>query len=399
MPGPFAISDRVTVGVKPEAVFGTIGGAGNYYLLRLISESLKYEPKTVQSQELTGDRQIRDLIIVDADASGDVGAEFSYGEHDFLMAAALGGVWGNYAGTNGDTGVITVTITLANTITASAGTPFQNLTPGQWFRMSGMVNAQNNNLFQVVTATPTIITTAAAALVNEAATATAKVQAARVINGTTLTTFDIERKNVDLTQFECFRGLGVNMLAIAYKTASILQSTFSLMGKDSKPMQGTTSLPGAATPSQTGAVMNAVNNVSNIYEGGALLTSTYLQSLDIKTNANLRALKAIGNLGAVALALGELDVQVSFAGYLADSTIYNKFINNTATSLSLRMTDSTGQAYVVTFPYGKYASATRPTGGKNQDVILSATFQALKDPVSGVTMVIDRCGAAIVPWA
>lgn len=399
MPGPFAITDRVTLGIKPEAVFGTIPVAGNYYLLRIMQENLKYSPKFVQSQELTGDRQIRDLILVDADAAGDIGSEMSYGEHDFLMAAALGGIWGNYAGTNGDTGVITVTITLANTITASAGTPFTNMAVGQWFRMSGMVNAQNNNLFQVVTVAPTVITTAAAALVNEVATATAKVQAARLVNSTNVITFVPERKNTDLTQFEAFRGMGVNNMAMAFKLGSILQNTFSMIGKDAMAMQATTRLPGTPTASQTGAVMNSVNNVSNIYEGGALLTSTYLQSLDVKSNGNLRALKALANLGAVGLNLGELDVEVSFTGYLADSSIYNKYINGTPTSFSVRLTDSIGQAYVLTFPYAKYQDASRPTGGKNQDVILSANLQVLKDPVSGVSMVIDRCGAAITPWA
>lgn len=399
MPGPFAISDRVVLAVKPEAVFGTIPVAGNNYLLRFMSESLTYGVKTVQSAEITGDRQIRDLIAVDADVTGDLGFELQYGEHDPLLAYALAGTFGNLAGTTGDTGVITVTVTLANTITASAGTPFQNLAVGQWFRLSGMVNAQNNNLFQVVTIAPTIITVAAAALINETATATAKVQASRLINGSTLTTFDVERKNSDLNLLECFRGNCVNGVDLSLKIGAIMQGTAHVMGKDAMPMQGTTRLPGTPTPSLTNAVMNAVSNVSNIYEGGALLTSTYLQSLDIKTNANIRSLKAIGNFGAVAMNLGQFDVQVSFTGYLADSTIYNKFINGTATSLSFRLTDSVGNAYVVTIPYGKYQTATRPTGGKNQDVILSATIQALKDPVTGVSMIIDRCGVAVTALA
>lgn len=399
MPGPFAISDRVTLALKPEATFGVIPGAGNNYQLRFMSESLNYAVKTVQSAEITGDRQIRDLIVADADVTGDLGFEFQYGEHDPLLANALAGTFGNLAGTTGDTGAITVTVTLANTITASAGTPFQNLAVGQWFRLSGMINAQNNNLFQVVTVAPTIITVAAAALVNEAGTATAKVQAARLINGSTLTTFDVERKNGDLTLFECFRGIATNALALSLKTGSILQGTASVMGKDALPMQATTRLPGTATPSLTNTVMNSVSNVSNIYEGGVLLVNTYLQTLDLKTNANIRALKAIGNFGAVAMNLGQLDVAVSFTGYLADSTIYNKFINNTATSFSFRLTDSAGNAYVITFPYGKYQTATRPTGGKNQDVILSGSIQALKDPVTGVTMIVDRCGAAVTALA
>ncbi len=400
MPGPFAISDRVTLGFKPEAAgaYAVIAATGNNYALRFMTESMKLNLKTIQSQEITGDRQVRDVIPVDLDSGGDIGTEWSYGEYDTLLAYSLGSVFANFAGTTGDTGVFTATITLANTLTASAGTPFQNLVPGQWFRLSGMINAQNNGVFQIVTVTPTIITTIAAALVNEAGTATAKVQAGRCTNGIQVPTFTMERKNGDLTQFEALRGCAINNLAIAYKTGSILTATFSMMGKDAKPMQGTTSLPGTITPSLTNTVMNAVSNVGFITEGGTLLTSTYFQSLDIKINTNLRMLKAIGNLGPVALQVGDFDAEISFTGYLADASLYNKYLTNAVTSLSLRMTDSQGQAYIITFPYGKYQTAQRPTGGKNQDIILGATFQALKDPVTGVSMIIDRCGAAVTAW-
>lgn len=399
MPGPFAISDRVTLGFKPElsTAYGVIVATGNNYALRFMSETMKANLKTVQSMEITGDRQVRDVIPVDLDTGGDIAAEWSYGEYDQLLSYALGSTFGNLAGTTGDTGVITVTISAVNTITASAGTPFLNMVPGQWFRMSGMVNAANNNIFQIATVTSTVITTAAT-LINEVATATAKFQAGRCSNGISVPTFTMERKNGDLTQFEALRGCAVSNLAIAYKAGAIVSTTFTLMGKNAAPMQGTTNLPGTITPSLANTVMNAVSNVGFITEGGAPLTSTYFQSLDIKIATNLRMLKGIGNLGPVALQVGDFDAEITFAGYLADASLYNKYLNNTPTSLSLRMTDAAGQAYILTFPYGKYQTAQRPTGGKNQDIILGANFQALKDPVTGVSLIIDRCGAAVTAW-
>jgi hypothetical protein len=219
-----------------------------------------------------------------------------------------------------------------------------------------------------------------------------------LVNGVTVRSFDIERKNADITQFECFRGVAVSNLAWAYKLGSIIGLTISVMGKDAQVMQATTRLPGTVQASQAGTVMNAVSNLSLITEGGALLSNTYLQSLDEKINPNLRPLKAIGNLGAIGMQYGDFDAQISFSVYLADAALYNKYIASTPTSLRYMKTDAAGNSYVVTYPYGKYQTADRSTGGKNADVLLKMMFQALKDPVTGVSMIIDRCGTAVPAW-
>ena len=155
---------------------------------------------------------------------------------------------------------------------------------------------------------------------------------------------------------------------------------------------------GSRTSSLTHPIMNAVSNISNIYEGGSLLTSTYVRSLTLSVSNNVEMLKAIGNMGPVDFRLGEFNARLSAEFYLADATLYNKFINNTSTSFSYRMTDANGYAYVVTITNGNYATGQRPNPGRNNSIILTMEMEGLED-ANGTVLIIDRCGPAVTPWA
>lgn len=396
---PLAQSDRELLSFKPEATFGTVAGTGNHYALRMTGEQLKYNVVTAKSNELRNARGVADLIVVDADAGGSVPAEFSYGEYDSLIAAALATAPSNVVGTNGAT---TGTATFSATgMTYSAGAPFSACESGQWIRVSGAVNTGNNKLVQItgILGTGTGISVSSGTFAAETGTANVVSQGARFKNGTTKLSFSVERRNQDLSAaYECFRGQVVDKWSQQYRAGAVIGQTFDFMGKDALPMSTGSALPGSRTASLTNSIMNAVSHISNIYEGGSLLTSTYVRSLDLSTMNNVEMLKAIGNFGPVDFRLGEFNVELKAELYLADATIYNKFINNTGSSFSYRMTDAAGNAYVVTLPNADYATGERPNPGRNNAIILSVTMQGLEDS-SGNAIIIDRCGAAVTPWA
>jgi hypothetical protein len=147
------ISDLELLRVKPEAAtvagFGIIVATGNFYNLRITDEDLVYDLATAESQELGGDRQVIDQVIVGAGVSGGIGYEPSYGEHDWLQEAALANPVGNVVGTNGE-GTGTATFT-ATGVTVSAGTPFAAVEVGQWIRTPNAAVTGNRKLAQVVT--------------------------------------------------------------------------------------------------------------------------------------------------------------------------------------------------------------------------------------------------------
>src|SRR3990167_1374915 len=157
-----ATSNRAKIRYALEAIFGTPPATLSNEL-RITGESLAYSIKTDTSKEIRSDRQITDQILVGADASGDINFELSYKEYDKFFESALQSAW---LGMNDVTG-ITATITLANTLTASAGTPFAGIVAGQKVRFSGWATVANNAELTVVTASPTVLTFAASALTNE----------------------------------------------------------------------------------------------------------------------------------------------------------------------------------------------------------------------------------------
>lgn len=394
-----AQSDRELLSFKPEATFGDVAGTGNHYGLRMNGQQLKYNIVTAKSNEIRPGRGVGDLIVVDADAGGQVPTELSFGEYDPLIAAALACAASNVVGTNG---VTTGTGTFSATgLQYSAGAPFAACESGQWIGVSGAVNTGNNKLVQItgILGTGTGITVSSGTFTVETGTSGVIARGARYKNGSTKLSFSAERRNQDLTaQYECFRGLVVNAWSQQYRAGAVIGQTLDFMGKDALPMSTGSALPGSRTASLTNPIVNAVSHMSNIYEGGALLTSTYVRELTLSVTNNIEMLKAVGNLGPVDFRLGEFNVKLDAVLYLADASIYNKFINNTGSSFSYRITDALGNAYVVTIPNGDYATGERPNPGRNNSIVLTTSIEGLED-ANGVALIIDRVGAAVTPWA
>jgi hypothetical protein len=179
---------------------------------------------------------------------------------------------------------------------------------------------------------------------------------------------------------------------------SIVGQTFGFMGKDALPMSTGTALPGSLTASATNPIVNAVNQIGTIREGGAALSGTYCRGLSMQVSNNVEMLKALENLGAVDFRLGEFSVQLQMTLYLADATYYNKFINNTNTSFSWRVTDAGGNPYMFTLPSMDYATAKRTNPGRNNALLLELTGEGLEDSL-GRVLIIDRLGGAVTMWA
>jgi uncharacterized protein YceK len=81
--------------------------------------------------------------------------------------------------------------------------------------------------------------------------------------------------------------------------------------------------------------------------------------------------------------------------YLADGTLYDKFVTNTASSISWSAVDGAGNGYVFQLPKIKFSDAKVTGGALNSDAMLSIPFTALMDPVTGKTIIIDRVGNGV----
>jgi hypothetical protein len=397
---PQASTSRAQVRYVPESAFGVIPGVGNPFDLRMTGESLDFSIQKERSREIRADRMTTDLVPVGAQAGGGVNFELSYNEYDDLLEAVPQGTWSVY-GTAG-VGTSFSAAYAANTITAAVApvgsSAFTTLAQGQWLQIQHPGNANDKKWVKVhasTAPTSTIITLdAATPLTVVGSSAGANLSASRLVNGTTERSFTLEKAFNDINQFFAYRGMNAASLEMGFQSGQIVNGSFGFQGKDSV-RAGATQLTGAPVASSAYDIMNAVSGVGQILEAGAALTGTFIKGISLSLNNSLRSRDAIGVLGAASIGSGTIALTGTLEVYLADGTLYDKFVANTASSLSAVVQDAAGNGYVVTLPRLKYGDAKVNAGALDQDAMISLPFEGLRDPSTGKAIIIDRAGVAV----
>lgn len=400
-----ASTSRVNVSYIPEATFGVTPGSGTVYALRVLDESFDYNISKEMSKEINAYRSVSSMVPVSASASGGVGGEMQYAEFDRLMAATLQSSFSAY-GTNGVGTTFTADFT-ATTITASAAptgsSAFTTLKKGQWFRVSAGANANNGKILRVsktVAPTSTVVTLDTNTPATVASTvAGVALQTSRLTNGTTQTSFTFQKELADVTQFFKYTGQTPSKMDIALSQGSLTTIKFDFMGSSSA-RSATTLMPSAPTASYTYDVHSGVSGSSCVlWENGAPLS--LVKSISLSYDNSLREQNALCSLGPVGIGSGNINVTVQAEILFSDGAIYDRFLANTTTELVFSSVDGSGNGYVVSIPVANISSHKIVAGGKDQDLMASVSFTALRDAANADSSLrqlifIDRVGVAVV---
>lgn len=215
-------------------------------------------------------------------------------------------------------------------------------------------------------------------------------------NGSTKRSNTIERQYLDHSPvtYEYFRGQTVNTLSVDAKPGAIATYTRSYIGKDAylpNPMTRVAGATDVAAP--TYGVLNTSSNVGRIgFNGSTVSGPNFILGASFQINNNLRAQKAIGYLGAVGTGNGEFTVTGKLQTYFGDPSVYKQVINNTLVSYDQRVgrTDGNRESLLFDFPAIKLSSGAPAVSGKNQDVTIDASFQALMHTTLGYTISVSR---------
>ena len=373
--------EETTWGVTPAAALKA---------MRYTGETLNFDISTNQTKEIRADRQITDLIRTDAEPSGNVNFEMSYGSSDDLVAGAFFNNWPTLINLTGST--YAAVSGSPDSFTDSAnGFITAGLKAGQWIKTSAFTNANNNGYFQILTiAAGTITVKGEMALVNESAAVGRGIKGCSLRNGTTLKSFSLEVAFADVTKFKSFTGMRVNTLAMNLTVGEILSGVLGFMGK-SAVLGGATIGTGGPVAAPTNDVLNTVSNVPFIMEGGITFTGK-LKEFSLNLNNNLRTQKAVGTLGSVGVGSGRAVVTGKIVAYFegAAGDFYSKYLIGTETSISFRITDAAGNPYILTLPRIKLTKGDLTAGAADQDVMASLDFQALRHPTYDMTIQLDR---------
>jgi hypothetical protein len=401
-----ASTGRAQLRYVPESVFGVTPVTGNHKALRFAGESFDFALSKEVSKEIRADRQLTGAVTVDATSSGDINFHMQYAEYDPILEALMMSTFTTY-GTAGVGAAFSAAYT-ATTITAlvapSGASDFTTLQRGQWFRVNHPTNANHGKVLRVsltVDPTTTVITLNPSTPATVAASQSGcALQSSRLTNGVLEQSFTVEKQFTDVGQVFAYRGQYVSKASLKFASGALLEGSFSFMGKDAINSAVTT-LPGTTTPSQTYEIQNSVTGVGNLWEGGSPLSSTYIKSLDLMADNNLRNQGAIANLGPVGIGVGDFAATGSFQAYFANGVLFQKFKDDVYTSINVSCQDLAGNGYVFSYPRVMLMTCKVVAPGKNGDVMADFTFTAYADdanasPALRKTLFIDRLGSAVV---
>lgn len=382
-------ADRVGLAYVEETVFGTTpSGPPTLQDLRFTNESLSQNTGTVSSAEIRPDRQVTDVIRTNIGGEGDVGMELSYGAFDEWFEFALQATAWSSPVTVGPNA--TTSFTAPDTIDDS-GSGFGSIVANQWIKITGATNAVNNGYFKVATAAAGQLTVVEQTIATDSASAaTTVVMGGQILNGTDDRFMTIEKVYSDLSaQLAVYTGMMVDTFALNVAVEQVLSGSFGFLGKAAASGTATVG-DGSNTAAPTNSILNPVDHVVAILEGQA---SYGVQNFGFNLGNNLRSRLQVATLGAISVGSGKVNLTGTFQAYFNDAVVMNKYLGDTASSLSLVVQDTAGNAYVFDFPQVKYTSGTRVAGGENTDVMADMAFTAYRDAVENVTVRVARWAA------
>jgi hypothetical protein len=206
-------------------------------------------------------------------------------------------------------------------------------------------------------------------------------------NGTTPISYTLEKQFSDVTEFMSFTGMRVGQLSLSVRPGSILTGTFGFQGKIGAAA-GVTVGTGAAIAAPSTEVMNAVNNIGTITEGGVAFAD--VMGIDLTIANNLRQQPALGSLSGIGVGLGRCVVTGTVEAYFRTRALYQKYLSFAASALTFKVTDTAGNAYTFRILRLKYTDSDVVAGGNDQDVMVRLPFQGLRDAGSDSSIQIAR---------
>lgn len=383
-------SNLMALRSKEESSYG-VAPSGNWDVVRMVNESLAHEQGTTKSNEIRSDRQVADVIRNSVRAAGDLGIELSYGSHDKFLAGAMFNDWTSPV-TDTQT---TFSMAASDNSINDSGSGFvaAGFTAGSWILVSGFTGtAANNKLYKIVSVVAGKMVLSHGTVVDDAAGESVTItQGAELTNGTTLKSFAFEKEFTDnTTDFALLLGMAVNTFSLSLSPGEIVTGSFGFIGKSETSATSTAAGTPVAAPSTS--VMNGIEDVEALFEAGAAVA--ICTEFGFEVNNNVRERLALGQLGAISLGSGTIDITGTFKIYYDGPSFYAKLLAFTATSFALSMADAAGNRYVVDFPRAKFSAGSRVAGGINTDTMADLTFMAYRDPTESKSIRIVRIPAA-----
>lgn len=209
-------------------------------------------------------------------------------------------------------------------------------------------------------------------------------------NGTTERSFCIERELADLgavSKFIYYNGMVVSTFTLNIAAKEIVTGSFGFMGKQG--VSGAASIAASTAAALDSTPLTASANVGAIKKDGVELTAA-IKSIVLNGNNNARAIEAVGALARKGIVLGTLDMIGTVEFFVSDLSMYALMEAHTPFALSFELTDVDGNKFLIELPKIYLSRSNVPTGGINQEMMVTCDWKAVRDPVTDCVISITR---------
>lgn len=202
--------------------------------------------------------------------------------------------------------------------------------------------------------------------------------------GTTQRYFSIEVGHLDIAQYRLFKGCVVDKLQLSLKPNQIMEAKLSILGMD-EVTSGTTAIS-VLTPAGTASPVDGNSALCVIQENA--VTLAIVTSMEFTIDNNAKTLELIGKNTPAGISLGRCIIKGSFTAYVPDLALYNKYAAETATTLSIAVSDGT-KSY--TFLMSNVKLSQAKVDVQNEDAVMQTIgFTAIYAAADTSAMKITR---------
>lgn len=203
--------------------------------------------------------------------------------------------------------------------------------------------------------------------------------------GVTYQSFSMERRFTDIAQYQVLRGVLVDSMSLNLTPNGLITGSFGLVGMDS--VISGTSL-GAPTAAPVFPPIDGFGG--SLKEGGASIAIVSALTLELQ-NA-LDPFFALGSDAAVDITAGRCLVTGSLSAAFSSTSLLNKFILESESSLEIELMDPLGNALTIELPRIKYTGGEIPAQNEGR-IVMNMPFTALYSSVLGTNIQITRDAA------
>ena len=207
--------------------------------------------------------------------------------------------------------------------------------------------------------------------------------------GVTRRSFTLQRKFADLTtpEFHTYTGCEFNSMALSVAPNAMVGVTFGVIGKNLS--LATTAITGSTFGSDpTTSPFDSFTG--SITEGGSSIAT--VTAIEMSLENGIEPLFSVGSQTTNRPSIGRSRLTGTLTTYFENRTLYEKFLNETSSSIVLTLTDLDGNDYEISMPNVKYNTGQPDVAGEGA-VTIAMDFVALYDSTDESQIKITRTDA------